>query len=383
MKIENHIQDILQLYEFGMNIGRTLDYKKSCDSFLKLLLKRKNLNAAYVLEHNNAFIKSTYSIPLGKDINIPLTAKIKHRLNEIKSSVLLNNTAVFSEIITIPMKKGSVAIFNLQNNSFLVLYTNKNNLSAKDLSKLKPIIDKFSVNLEACRTFEKQEKLLKDLQRQNQELNDYAQLISHDLKSPIQSIEALTTWVLEDHKEVLNTDGKENLKLIKENVEKIDTLVKGILAYSTIDKTEEKNQNVNLNVLIQDIIEKIDTPKKINLSVPKNLPNLRGNQSRLKLLFFHLLQNAIQFNTKETIKIAIGFTENDTFWQFYVKDNGNGIEERFFDKIFVAFQKLEDNYKATGIGLSIVKKIIEIYSGEIWVESIVTKGATFHFKLKK
>lgn len=383
MKIENHIQDILQLYEFGMTIGKTVNYKESCDSFLKLLLKRKNLNAAYILEHNDEFIKSTYSIPLGENINAPFTDAIKNKLTRITNSILIKDTKLVADITPINIKKGSVAIFNIENNSYLLLYTNKDNLTDKDLSKLKPIINKFSISLEACRAFEKQEKLLQDLKVQNQELNDYAQLVSHDLKSPIQSIEALTTWVMEDYANVLDNTGKQNLGLIKENVEKMDTLVKGILEYATIGKVEKEVYDVDLQKLINDIAKDTNTAKKVNFKVKKHLPTVKGNYSRLQLLFSHLIQNAIQFNDKENINIEIGSTENIKYWHFYVKDNGKGIEKKYFDKIFIAFQKLEDNYQSTGIGLSIVKKIIAIYEGDIWLESEINKGTTFHFTLKK
>jgi light-regulated signal transduction histidine kinase (bacteriophytochrome) len=97
----------------------------------------------------------------------------------------------------------------------------------------------------------------------------------------------------------------------------------------------------------------------------------------------HLINNAIKFNSKEEIIVEIGFKEEKKSWQFYIKDNGNGIEKKYFEKIFVAFQKLEDNFKSTGIGLSIVEKIIEVYNGEIYLESVPKVGSTFHFSIKK
>ena len=100
-------------------------------------------------------------------------------------------------------------------------------------------------------------------------------------------------------------------------------------------------------------------------------------------LFRNLLKNAIKFNDKSKGEITIGYTDSKEFWEFYIQDNGKGIEEKYFKKIFVAFQKLENNYKSTGIGLSIVKKIIDLYEGKIWIKSTPTKGSTFYFTLKK
>ena len=253
-----------------------------------------------------------------------------------------------------------------------------------DLDESKPLEDSDSLKLadfidnqtkEIIKINQQKDKLVKSLERQNRELNDYAQ--------PIQSIEALTTWIIEDYEDVLGEVGKENLNLIKENVEKMDTLVKGILDYATIGKTQNEVYDVDLNFLIDTIIENVNKEHKINFIKKGDFPTIKGSKSKLQLLFVHLIQNAIHFNDKETIEIEIASKEKHDFWQFYVKDNGKGIEEKYFDKIFIAFQKLEDNYKSTGIGLSIVKKIVEIYNGEIWLKSQLNKGSTFYFKLKK
>ena len=383
MKIENHIQDILQLYEFGMAIGKSLDYKTNCDSFLKLLLKRKNLNAAWILEHNQQKIQSTFSIPAGNDIYAPFSKKIKEQLTSIKDFTLLKDNKDIVGIATIKIEKGTIAICNLKHNSYLVLYTNKDNLTEKYLTKLKPIIDKFSVSLEACRTFKSQERLLLNLKAQNEELNYYAHLISHDLKSPLQSIEALTSWIIEDYTEEIDTLGKENLMLIKENVEKMDALVNGISEYSNIGGFQKEIKDVDVNAIITNIITKLEKHHNLEFKFNNQLPTIKGNKFRIHLLFLHLIKNAIQFNNKRVITIEIGSREKANYWEFYVKDNGVGIDKKYFDKIFMAFQKLEDNYTASGIGLTIVKKIIEIYEGEIWLESAVNKGSIFNFKLNK
>ncbi|WP_288956434.1 ATP-binding protein [uncultured Polaribacter sp.] len=254
-------------------------------------------------------------------------------------------------------------------------------LESSDSLKLADFID--NQTKEIIKINQQKDKLVQSLERQNRELNDYAQLVSHDLKSPLQSIEALTTWVIEDYSEVLGEIGKENLELIKENVEKMDTLVKGILEYSTIGKIEKENYDVDMNILVKEVIENLDPTEKVNFKISDLLPVVKGNRSRFQLLFSHLIQNAIQFNNKKDINIEIGCKENTHFWQFHIKDNGKGVERKYFDKIFIAFQKLEDNFKSTGIGLSIVKKIIEIYNGEIWLESKVNKGTIFYFKLEK
>ncbi|MGH1385052.1 sensor histidine kinase [Kordia sp.] len=230
---------------------------------------------------------------------------------------------------------------------------------------------------------QQRDKLLANLERQNQELNDYTHLVSHDLKSPLQSIDALTTWLKDDYNELLDESGKETIKLIRSNVEKMDTLVKGILRYSTIGRVEKDFYKVDTHEVFKRVVSFIKIPDHIKISIPQKLPEVTGDHFRLEELFRNLLRNAIKFNDKPKGEITIGYTDKDDFWEFYVQDNGKGIEEKYFDKIFVAFQKLENNYKSTGIGLSIVKKIIELYNGEIWIESTPNLGSTFYFTLKK
>ncbi|MDX6746019.1 ATP-binding protein [Polaribacter sp. PL03] len=250
-----------------------------------------------------------------------------------------------------------------------------------DSLKLVDFID--NQTKEIIKINQQKDKLLRNLERQNQELNDYAHMVSHDLKSPLQSIEALTAWVLEDYSGVLDATGTENLQLIRENVEKMDTLVKGILQYSTIGKNEKDFYDVNLDSLVKEILNNREDAANISFIFPEKLPTIKGDRFRLEQLFLHLIENAIKFNDKKEIIVEIGFKEENDFWKFYIKDNGKGIENKYFDKIFVAFQKLANDYKSTGIGLSIVKKIIEVYKGEISLESEPKVGTTFYFSIKK
>lgn len=227
------------------------------------------------------------------------------------------------------------------------------------------------------------DKLLQSLERQNKELNDYTHMVSHDLKSPLQSIDALTAWIQGDYEAIIDDSGKESLRLIRENVEKMDTLVKGILEYSTIGKKETEFYKLNLNALVKDVLKQVDVPNHIIISIPEKLPEIKGDTYRMEQLFYHLIQNAIRFNDKEKGSIEIGFSDKGKNWEFYIKDNGKGIEPQYFEKIFIAFQKLENDYKSTGIGLAIVKKIIDLYKGEIWLESELHIGSIFYFSIKK
>lgn len=229
---------------------------------------------------------------------------------------------------------------------------------------------------------EQREKLLKNLELQNQELNDYAQAVSHDLKAPLRSINTLIEWFITDNKDKLSSDNLDSLNLILLNVEKMDLLIKGILDYSSIDKLQSENRIVDFNVLLDEIIRTTLLPVNYEIKSHNELPKIYGNYYRFKQLFENLINNSIKYNDKETGIIEIGYNINkDNLPEFYVKDNGIGIEKAYLDKIFNIFTKLDSSGNSSGIGLSIVKKIIQYYNGEIWVESVVGDGATFFFTL--
>lgn len=227
------------------------------------------------------------------------------------------------------------------------------------------------------------EELLKNLEKQNEALNEYAHMVSHDLKAPLRSIDTLINWFIEDNSELMNDTNRESLNLILSNVEKMDTLINGILNYSAIDKQEINDRLIDLSILVDDVLRTIHVPKHIKIKIINKLPKVVGNDFRYKQLFQNIIQNAIKYNNKETGIVEIGSSETATEFQFYIKDNGVGIPERFQEKIFKIFSKLESDNESSGIGLSIVKKIVEVYHGKIWLESEENIGTTFYFTIPK
>ena len=226
------------------------------------------------------------------------------------------------------------------------------------------------------------EKLLNSLEEQNNELNDYAHMVSHDLRSPLRNIETLASWI-EEENEDMDEDSKKNIQLLKQNIEKMDGLIKGVLEYTTIGKSEEVKSEVDLKEVITSIVNLKNINQDINFTIKGDLPRLVANKSRIHQLFQNLIDNAIKYNSKTNKEIEIGYSDHKEYHQFYIKDNGNGIEKKYFEKIFESFQRLENNQDSSGIGLSIVRKIVTLCNGKIWVESELDKGSTFHFIINK
>ena len=140
---------------------------------------------------------------------------------------------------------------------------------------------------------------------------------------------------------------------------------------------------MDLNFIITDLEQTLFVPDWIQIVVKNKLPIVFGEWTKLRQVFQNLISNAVKFNDKEKRLIEIDVFEKNSFYQFSIKDNGVGIDKKYHDKIFKIFHSLNDNKESSGIGLSIVKKILNIYYGEIWLESELNIGTTFHFTLKK
>lgn len=379
----NQILDILRLYEYSMSIGKSLDYFENCDLFLKLLLKRKNLNACWILRQQEKILIKKYSIPFGSQLKKEVGQNIHDFLNSVETYALVEYDDSLKDLTTIDINEGYLAVFKLNPQRFLFLYSKENNIHPKDLTQLLPVIHKFSNTLEACKAYENQKTLLRRLEERNEELNNYAHIVSHDLKSPLRNIDALVAWLKEDHADDFSKEALGYIDMIGENISRMEALVSGILEYSTIGLKDFKTSFIDLNLIINDIINHIYVPKNIQIEVHENFPTIHGDTYRLQQLFQNLIGNAIKYNDKEIGHIEVGYEKNGSKYTYFVKDNGKGIDKRYHSKIFNVFQKLENTKNSTGIGLSIVEKIVSNYGGKVWLTSEVGKGTTFFFTLKK
>ena len=227
------------------------------------------------------------------------------------------------------------------------------------------------------------EATVRELSRSNRELQDFAHITAHDLKAPLRAIGTLAEWIAESYVEKFDAEGKEQISLLIGRAQRMSKLIDGILRYSEVTRTHQKAEKVNLNSLVTDIIRGIDLPDNIEIIIENQLPTLKYEQTRMIQIFQNLMTNAVKYMDKPEGHIEINCTEQNGFWKFSVADNGPGIDEKYYKKIFKIFQTLSprDEVESTGIGLPLVKKIIENYGGEIWVESKVGIGSIFFFTL--
>jgi PAS domain S-box-containing protein len=228
------------------------------------------------------------------------------------------------------------------------------------------------------------ESILKELESSNNQLHEYAHIVSHDLKSPLRSIDALVSWIKADNKGKFDKITLENFHLIDTTLQTMEKLISNVLEYSSAcSATKQNEESVDLNSTLSNLKNILLIPKNISIKVLNKLPIVKGDSTKFQQLFQNLLSNAIKFCDKEKGFVEINYVDNRTFHQFAIKDNGIGIEKKYHDKIFQIFHSLNRREDSTGIGLSIVKKIIDLHEGDIWLESEPKVGTTFYFTIKK
>ena len=219
------------------------------------------------------------------------------------------------------------------------------------------------------------------LEKTNKELDKFASIVSHDLKAPLRAIGNLTGWIEEDAGDSLVPEVRANFNMIKQRVRRMEDLINAILDYSKADRRTGDDVKVNSKDLIEETVDFIGKPENVRIDIGPGMPELITDKTRLSQVFSNLIGNAIRYNDKEQIQINISVQEQSEGWVFSVKDNGPGIEAQYHEKIFVIFQTLNrrDDVESTGVGLAIVKKIIEDQGGKIWVESTPGSGSDFKF----
>ncbi len=232
----------------------------------------------------------------------------------------------------------------------------------------------------------KLQSYMRDLEKINAELDQFAYVVSHDLKAPLRAINNLSEWIEEDIGEMLEGDTQEQFKLLRGRVRRMEGLINGILSYSRAGRIKPVKEKFLVKSIVDDLCQNFESKDPIHFHIEGD-PKLSLLSEKITLvqILQNLISNGIKYNDKENVEITIGWTDTKTETTFFVRDNGPGISPEFHDRIFVIFQTLQsrDEIESTGVGLAIVKKIIEEKKGIIRVESTMKEGTTFHFTWPK
>jgi PAS domain S-box-containing protein len=249
-----------------------------------------------------------------------------------------------------------------------------------------PAIQSIYVDITARMQSEyEREALLAELRRANAELQDVAHIVAHDLKAPLRGINTLVEWIQEDGTAGLDPASLEHFKELRTRTKHMSDMLDGILAYSRLGHDPEGTETIDSAQLVGEVLEMLAPPEGIAVRIAEGMPVVTSNRTRLFQVFQNLIGNAVQYMGRPQGQILISGAEHPGAWRFEVEDNGEGIAPEHQDRVFKLFQRLKPTAEkgGTGLGLSLVKKIVEQQGGSITLNSAVGKGSVFAFTLPK
>lgn len=228
----------------------------------------------------------------------------------------------------------------------------------------------------------------RELKRSNLDLEQFAYIASHDLKEPVRVVGSYAGLLAMRYQSLLDKEGIEYLGYISTSAHRLAKLIESLLTFSTAGRKTHDFSRTDLNTSIRDVLVDISANEALRYAEIEvgSLPTIMAQKEQIKLVFFHLIHNAVKFNQSDTPQIVVQAEESDeTHWKFSVSDNGIGIDPRYHDAIFDIFKRLhlKEEYEGTGIGLSVCRKIVVRHQGRIWFDSVPGLGSTFFFTVRK
>jgi len=214
------------------------------------------------------------------------------------------------------------------------------------------------------------------------QLEEYVHMISHDLKTPLRSIQALMTWIKEDNPNHFDEITMSNFDLIDITLVQMEKLISATMQYLKIGYITIYKETIDLNDLIDELELALHIPNHIKIVKERKLPHIEADKTQMIQIYQNLIDNAIKSIDKAKGLISLGWKKERDHYLFSVSDNGVGIPKQYKDKIFKLFQSLNSKSESSGVGLSIVTKLVRIHGGKIWVDSESGNGSTFYFTIK-
>ena len=373
--------------------------KAKVSMLIKLELQRKEL-----VESNSALEKSAILINNCLDIictidaetfkfdayNVAMTNVLGYSAEEITNQTLLfflNDTD--KEHIQ-QLKKSNEDTLSFEtkiickNQSFKWLQWNIVVKGGKWFSNARNITERKIKDDEIIRLNLDLKENIQQLEMANKELESFSYSVSHDLRAPLRSVNNYAQMLEDSFASQMDEKSGKLLGNIKRNAFKMDALIDDLLAFSRLGRKAVQKQSINMTELIKHTYTELQAPLQKGELIIDTLPGIEADYNLLKQVVINLLSNAIKYSGKvEHPIIQVGFTEKENAIVYFVKDNGAGFDMEYSDKLFGVFQRLHSTkeFEGTGVGLAIVKRIVEKHGGTVWAESKVGEGATFYFSL--
>lgn len=390
-ELQSQVSRLTVLYELSERLTSTLEVDMICRLVLENTLRvvpyrkavialyeqgRENFDVAFQAEVNDegwGIVKTQQPVQIDFGSMTDLTMKRKTSLIDV------NHSKIYVPMVSKESLIGMMILESQPGEQYTSIH----------MKVIESISNLSAIALEKAELYQETIEKSLEIERRNKELDDFTYVVSHDLKEPLISVEGFSKILLADYGELIHAEGKEYLDSMVGATERMKKLIDDLLMLSRVSRPTESFKPLQLNQILQDIIRDLEfrlSKRNAEVIIQDNLPTVIGNETHMKIVFSNLISNAVKFNDKPRPLVEIGLqnTQNNMYL-FYVRDNGIGIAKEFHEKIFMIFQRLHrrEEYEGTGAGLAIVKKIIELHKGKIWVESELGKGSTFYFSLPK
>jgi signal transduction histidine kinase len=391
-ELRSQINRLTVLYELSQQLTSTLDVDqifKSVHASIQHVVSFERFTIE-LFDSTLKVLKSVYDVsPVAGQEQVQTDARASRGITEgtpeervVSSKRSFQDASASSMYVPMLSKEMIIGIMSVHG-SGAKQYTETH------LRLLESIGNLAAIALEKANLYEETVQISLEIQRRNKELDDFTYVVSHDLKEPLISIEGFGRILQIDYDDTILGEGKEYLDSIVGATTRMKGLIDDLLTLSRVSRPSEASKPVSIGKIVEDIktdLEFTIRRKAVNLILAPDPPVIHANETQLKLVFRNLIGNAVKFNNKPNPIVEVGFQNSDNnSYLFYVKDNGIGIPKEFHDKIFVIFQRLHrrEDYEGSGAGLAIVKKIIEMHKGKIWIESEEGSGSTFFFTIPK
>ncbi len=395
-EVQQQVKTLTTLYQLGKGLTGVLDL----NSMLQLVYREIRTALPVEMFYYQTYLHDQNALSLmSRTVNDVVefypsgvkTAAIPDWPNSIYQRVVAHGNSFIgnigdtppSSMIAVPIKSEEkvTGIISL-------VASGANVYSGVHLRLLESIANLTGVAISKATLYEDTLKKSTEIENRNKELDDFTYVVSHDLKEPLISIDGYSKIVLKDYKDKIDSEGKEYLGAVVQSTTRMKHLIDDLLTLSRLGRMNDAYESVSLRKLVDEILHDLQfslKEKNVFVSVAENLPEVHYSNTRLSMVFRNLLSNAMKFNDKPDPRIEIGVSENENEYILFVKDNGIGIEPQYFERIFTIFQRLKrsEEYRGTGAGLTIAKKIVEREGGRMWVDSVPGEGSTFYFTIRK
>lgn len=351
-------------YQSSRKHGYTNLEIESCDCLVSVLKKQERFEEALDYYQKKVILSDSLS-----------TTKVKHAL-EVNEKLLLKDQEIAEQAYQAELEQQKFTIL-LITSFFGLLVMIFLAYSYRRVKKLNKIIQQNTVELESVNI---------RLETSNSELERFAYIASHDLKSPLKNMISFTSLLELQLKDNINPKVKSAIEFIKSSGRQMNILIEDVLEYSKFSNqnTLKKIDKVNLNSLIEEILEFIqpESEQRVNIFDIGDLPEVTWSRHRLFILFKNIFENGLKYNQSDTPRIGISGERNEHTFSIFIEDNGIGIGEKYQDQIFEMFQRLhtQDEYEGTGLGLATCKKIVDEFQGKISITSELGKGSIFEIQ---